>query len=141
EDAEERDGTVVCRADVPPGLHVRHRGEDVRAGDVLVGAGERLTLQKISALAAAGVGDVEVHRRPVLHLVVTGSELLPPGAPLEPGKIHESNGLMVRLLAERAGARVVDHGVIGDDAETTRAAVAAGLEGDMLVVSGGVSVG
>jgi molybdopterin molybdotransferase len=141
EDAEERDGTVVARADVPPGLHVRRRGEDVRAGDVLVQAGERLTLPKISALAAAGVGSVEVHRRPVLHLIVTGSELLPPGAPLEPGKIHESNGLMVRLLAERAGARVVDHGVIGDDAATTRAAVTAGLEGDVLVVSGGVSVG
>jgi molybdopterin molybdotransferase len=141
EDAEARDGTVVVGADVAPGLHVRRRGEDVRAGDVLVRAGERLTLPKVSALAAAGVGAVDVHRRPVLHLVVTGSELLPAGAPLEPGKIHESNGLMVRLLAERAGARVVDHGVIGDDADTTRAAVSAGLEGDVLVVSGGVSVG
>ena len=61
-----------------------------------------------------------VHRRPRLHLIVTGSELLPLGAPPEPGRIHESNGLMVRLLAERAGAEVVDHGVIGDDYETTR---------------------
>ena len=82
-----------------------------------------------------------VHRRPRLHLIVTGSELLPLGAPPEPGRIHESNGLMVRLLAERAGAEVVDHGVIGDDLEATRAAGRAGLEGDVLVVSGGVSVG
>ena len=70
-----------------------------------------------------------VHRRARLHLIVTGSELLPLGAPPEPGKIHESNGLMVRLLAERAGAHVIDHGVIGDDFESTRAAVETGLAG------------
>ena len=67
-----------------------------------------------------------VHRRARLHMLVTGSELLPLGAPPEPGKIHESNGLMVRLLAERAGAQVIDHGVIADDFESTRAAVEAG---------------
>ena len=80
-----------------------------------------------------------MHRRARLHLLVTGSELLPLGAPPEPGKIHESNGLMVRLLAERAGAQVIDGGVIADDFESTRAAVEAGLGGDVLVVSGGVS--
>jgi molybdopterin molybdotransferase len=141
EDADARNGTVVARTAVQAGLHVRSRGEDLHAGDVLVAAGERLTLPKISALASAGVGEVVVHRRPVVHVIVTGSELLPPGAPLAPGKIYESNGLMVRLLAERAGARVVEHGVIGDDAAATHAAVEAGLDGDVLVVSGGVSVG
>src|SRR6202008_3525561 len=99
------------------------------------------TLPRISALASAGAGDVAVHRRPRLHLVVTGSELLPLGAPPEPGRIHESNGLMVRLLAARAATDVTDHGVIGDEREATRAAVEAGLAGDVLVVSGGVSVG
>jgi molybdopterin molybdotransferase len=84
---------------------------------------------------------VAVHRRPTLHLVVTGSELLPLGAPPEPGRIHESNGLMIRLLAERAGARVIDHGMVGDDRAATRAAVADGLAADVFVVSGGVSVG
>ena len=82
-----------------------------------------------------------MHRRPRLHVLVTGSELLGLGAPPEPGKVHESNGLMVRLLAERAGAEVHDHGVVADDREATRAAVEAGLAGDVLVVSGGVSVG
>jgi len=106
-----------------------------------VPAGELVTLARVSSLAAAGVGELAVHRRARLHLLVTGSELLPLGAPPEPGKVHESNGLMVRLLAERAGAQVVDHGVIADDFESTRAAVEAGLAGDVLVVSGGVSVG
>ena len=139
--AIERDGHVAPDRSLAPGTHVRVRGEDVHAGDELAVAGALLTLPRISALASAGVGEVVVHRRPRLHLVVTGSELLPLGAPPEPGRIHESNGLMVGLLAGRAGAEVVDHGVIGDDREATREAVRTGLEGDVLVVSGGVSVG
>ncbi|HWM12636.1 MAG TPA: gephyrin-like molybdotransferase Glp, partial [Solirubrobacteraceae bacterium] len=139
--AVEQDGHVTPERALPPGMHVRFRGEDVHAGDELAPAGSVLTLPRISALASAGVGQVAVHRRPRLNLVVTGSELLPIGAPPEPGRIHESNGLMVRLLAEQTGATVVDQGVIGDDREATRAAIAEGLEGDVLVVSGGVSVG
>ncbi len=139
--AEVADGSVRATEPVPVGRHVRVRGEDVHAGDLIAPAGEPITLARVSSLAAAGVAEMTVHRRARLHLLVTGSELLPLGAPPEPGKIHESNGLMVRLLAERAGATVVDHGVIGDDFESTRAAVEAGLAGDVLVVSGGVSVG
>jgi molybdopterin molybdotransferase len=139
--ARESDGRVAPERAIEPGTHIRRRGEDLRAGFELAPAGSRLTLPRISALASAGVGAVSVHRRPELHLVVTGSELLPLGAPPEPGRIHESNGLMVGLLAGRAGATVTDHGVIGDDRDATRNAVSAGLAGDVLVVSGGVSVG
>jgi molybdopterin molybdotransferase len=139
--AQVRDGTVTPERAIEPGRHVRYRGEDVRAGDVLARAGERLTLPRLSALASAGVGEVAVHRRPRLHLLVTGSELLPLGAPPEPGRIHESNGLMVGLLAERAGADVVNGGVVPDDRDATREAVQRGLRADVLVVSGGVSVG
>jgi len=139
--AEERNGSVAPTRALTPGAHVRRRGEDLTAGTVLAAPGDRLTLTRISSLASAGVGEVAVHRRPRLDLIVTGSELLPIGAPPEPGRIHESNGLMVRLLAGRAGARVVDHGVIGDDRDTTVAAVTEGLQGDVLVVSGGVAVG
>jgi len=139
--ATEHDGTVAPERALAPGTHVRYRGEDLTAGTVLAAPGSVLTLPRISALASAGVGEVAVHRRPHLHLIVTGSELLPLGAPIEPGKIHESNGLMVGLLAGRVGAEVTDHGVIGDDREATIAAVEAGLAGDVLVVSGGVSVG
>ena len=139
--AEESDGTVAPTRALAPGTHIRVRGEDLTQGMVLAAPGDTLTLPRISALASAGVGEVAVHRRPRLDLIVTGSELLPLGAPPEPGRIHESNGLMVRLLAGRAGAEVVDHGVIGDDREATVAAVSEGLRGDVLVVSGGVSVG
>jgi molybdopterin molybdotransferase len=135
------DGTVTPQRAIEPGRHVRFRGEDVHAGDVLARAGERLTLPRLSALASAGVGEVAVHRRPRLHLLVTGSELLPLGAPPEPGRIHESNGLMVTLLAERAGASLAGSEVVPDDRAATLEAVERGLAADVLVVSGGVSVG
>jgi molybdopterin molybdotransferase len=141
EDADVRNGSVIATAGVREGLHVRRRGEDLHAGDVLSRAGDVLTLPRLSALASAGVAEVSVHRRPRLDLFVTGSELLPPGAPPEPGKIYESNGLTVSLLAEGAGARVVQHPPVADDFEATREAVERGLQGDILVVSGGVSVG
>ena len=127
--AEVANGSVRATEPIPVGQHIRVRGEDVHAGDLIAPAGEPLTLARVSSLAAAGVAEMTVHRRARLHLLVTGSELLPLGAPPEPGKIHESNGLMVRLLAERAGAEVIDHGVIGDDFESTRAAVETGLAG------------
>jgi molybdopterin molybdotransferase len=139
--ADEQDGRVAPTRAIAVGTHVRRRGEDLHAGDVLAPPGSVLSLPRVSALASAGVGEVDVYRPPRLHLLVTGSELLPLGAPPEPGRIHESNGLMVRLLAARAGAEVADQGVVGDDREATRAAVEAGLDGDVLVVSGGVSVG
>ncbi len=141
EDASEADGYVTASAPVPHGLHVRVRGEDLHAGDVLARAGDRLTLQRLSALSSAGVGVVDVHRMPRLDLIVTGSELLAPGAPPEPGKIYESNGLAVGYMTTRAGALLVHHPPIGDDARTTRDAIEEGLRGDILVVSGGVSVG
>jgi molybdopterin molybdotransferase len=141
EDATVSDGSVKAAAPVAHGTHVRVRGEDVHEGDVLARAGDRVTLPRLSALSAAGVGHVDVHRMPRLHLIVTGSELLPPGAPPEPGKIYESNGLAIGFMARRNGAFLVHHRPIGDDAPSTLAAVEEALQGDIVVVSGGVSVG
>jgi molybdopterin molybdotransferase len=134
--------TVSATEPVPEGRHIRRRGEDITAGEVLARAGTALTLQKISALASVGIGAFRAARRPRLSLLVTGSELLALGAPPEPGRIHESNGLTLRLLAERAGAAVSDLGVAPDDADGTQERLAAGLvDADVLVVTGGVSVG
>ena len=141
EDAEVSNGSVTARATVAPGLHVRRRGEDLHAGDVLAQPGDLLTVPRLSALASAGIATVDVPRRPRVHLIVTGSELLPPGAPPEPGKIYESNSLVVSALVEAAGAEVTIAPPVEDDFEATRQAVEAGLEADILIVSGGVSVG
>ncbi|HEX6024839.1 MAG TPA: gephyrin-like molybdotransferase Glp [Solirubrobacter sp.] len=141
EDAEVHDGRVVATASVAPGLHIRRRGEDVHAGDVLARPGDVLTVPRLSALASAGVAEVSTPRLPRVDLIVTGSELLPAGAPPEPGKIYESNSLVVTSMVSAVGARVVQHPLVADDFEATRAAVERGLEADILIVSGGVSVG
>lgn len=141
EDTSVEDGRVTAHASVPLGLHIRRRGEDVHAGDVLARPGDVLTVPRLSALASAGVAEVSVPRVPKVSLLVTGSELLPPGAPPEPGKIYESNSLVVTSLVRAVGATVAQHPPIPDDFEATRAAVERGLESDILIVSGGVSVG
>jgi molybdopterin molybdotransferase len=98
-------------------------------------------MQRVTGLASAGVGTVAVRRRPVVHVIATGDELLELGAAPVPGRIHESNRLTLRLLGEAAGASVVLHPVVPDDRDATHAAVEAALAGDVLLVSGGVSVG
>jgi molybdopterin molybdotransferase len=141
EDAHVDGNRVTPAGPVAAGTAVRYRGEDVARGDVLAAGGCQLGVQHVTALASAGVGSVPVHRRPLVHVLATGTELLEIGAPPEPGRIHESNRLTLALLARRAGADVVVHPVVPDDAAATAAALAAALAGDVLAVSGGVSVG
>ncbi len=141
EDATVAGDALRAAAPLEPGFHVRFAGEDVARGDVLAAAGTVLTLQAVTALASAGVGEVAVVRRPLVHVLATGTELLEVGAPPEPGRIHESNRLTLELMARRAGADVVVHPVVPDDPDATRAAIEEGLGGDMLLITGGVSVG
>lgn len=138
-----RDGDAVeCTAAIPPARHVRFRGEDVRRGDVLAEAGQVVTVQRLSALASSGLGEVSVRRRARVRVLATGSELLALGAPPEPGRIHESNRLVVATMVVGAGAEVLSTETVPDDAGATRAAIAAALEdADVLLITGGVSVG
>jgi molybdopterin molybdotransferase len=131
--------------DVPveaaPGSNVRPRGGDVRAGDVVVEAGARLGPSQIGALAAAGVGEVECALRPRVTVLTTGTELRRPGDRLGPGEIYESNGAMLNALLRGTGALVDVLDPVADDETAHRAAIERGLELDVLVSSGGVSVG
>jgi molybdopterin molybdotransferase len=124
-----------------PGSNVRPRGGDVRTGDVVVEAGTRLGPAQIGALAAAGVGEVECARRPRVAVLATGTELKRPGDPLGPGEIYESNGAMLNALLRDTGAVVDVLDPVADDETAHRAAIEQGLEHDVLVSSGGVSVG
>ena len=141
EDTEVDGDTVTATAGVAEGQHIRRRAEDVSAGDVLARPGDVLTVPRLSALASAGVGAVDVPRTPRVDLIVTGSELLPPGAPPQPGKIYESNSIAVGTLVQQAGATLVTYPSVPDDRERTQDIIEQGLEGDILIVSGGVSVG
>ncbi|MFJ4037006.1 gephyrin-like molybdotransferase Glp [Microbacterium sp. NPDC090007] len=126
-----------------PGAHIRRRGSDVRAGDLVVDAGVRLNAARIGAIAASGVSTVEVSRAVRVAVVSTGSELVRPGAPMRRGQIPESNSVLLAGLAEEAGADVVLRTSVGDEGEGPRAAIAEAeaAGADVVVFSGGVSAG
>jgi molybdopterin molybdotransferase len=137
----ETDNEIEVVDPVVPGAHVRSIGSDVRAGDALLAAGTVLGAAQIGALAAAGVAEVLCARRPIVVVLSTGTELRPPGDELGPGQIYESNGPMLAASFEAAGAIVERIGPITDDEDTHRSALERGLAADVLVSSGGVSVG
>ena len=135
------DGRVVV-PDTEAGANVRRAGEDVRAGTPVLGAGVELGPAEVAVLTSLGREAVRCGARPRAAIVVTGDELVPPGRPLGPGQIRDSNAAALSAQATRAGARVesVEH------AADERAATTAALEGalraaDVVCISGGVSVG
>ncbi len=132
---------VVVPEAVPAGANVRPRGGDVEEGAALLAAGTLLSPSRLAALAAAGVAAPRCARRPRAAIVTTGTELRAPGEELGQGEIYESNGVMLAALLAGAGAEVETHERVADDDEAHRAALSQGLEADLLVTSGGVSVG
>ena len=139
---EDQGEAVVVAAPVEQGAHVRPRGGDARAGDPVLEEGVRLGPAQVAALAAAGVSEVRCTKRPRVGILVTGSELRSPGEQLESGQIYESNGLLLATALQLAGAVPAQLGVVADDpGEHERAMERALLGFDMLVTSGGASVG
>jgi len=129
------------RRPVAPGDAIRRRGDDVARGDVLVTAGTRVGPVQLALLAAAGVGSALVRRRPRVAVISTGNELAEPGTPIIPGRIWDSNSLMLAAAARQAGATAHQH-QISDDPARVLAAIEAQLpRADLLVTSGGVSMG
>jgi molybdopterin molybdotransferase len=141
EDVEERDGVVVVTGEVRLGANVRARGGDLVTGDLVIAAGVRLGPVHLGALAAAGVTHVRCGRLPRVVLAVTGSELRSGGEPLGPGEIFDANGVILATQIRSTGAEVERLPPVRDDEPATRAAVERGLAADVLVTSGGVSVG
>ncbi len=135
------DGEEVEVPKLEAGTNVRPRGGDTVAGATVVEAGTRLGPAQIGALAAAGVAEVSCARRPRVAVLTTGSELRRPGAVLEPGEIYESNGPMLAALISAAGAEVDALEPVADDEPAHRHSIELGLDHDVLVTSGGVSVG
>ena len=142
EQTEAENGRVTVHAEVRPGQHIRRAGEDMRAGERVLARGTTLGPAELGVAVVAGRGSVSVARRPTVALLITGDELRSPGEPLGPGEIHESNGTTLGALAERAGAREVHRARVRDTREETDQAIASALgAADVLILSGGVSVG
>ena len=137
----EFDNNVEIAQGPEAGENLRPRGGDVQAGEEIVSAGARLGPAQIGALAAAGVGTVKCARRPRAAVLSTGTELRAPGEILGPGEVYEANGVMLAAQLESAGALAERLPPVEDDEETHRAALERGLEADLLVTTGGVSVG
>lgn len=135
-------GMVLILDRAKPWENVRFRGEDVKQGAPLLQAGEAMTAGRIGLMAAAGISSVNVHRRPVIGLLATGSELVEAGQPLPPGKIYESNRATLEPLLVRSGAVPRAYPLVPDTLDATCQALKHALdECDAVVTSGGVSVG
>jgi molybdopterin molybdotransferase len=141
ESVVEHDNVVEISSAVGQGDNVRPRAGDVARGDVVVARGARLHAAQIGALAAAGVGELVCARRPRVAILATGTELRRPGEPLGPGEVYEANGVLLAAALAAAGAHIDVLPVVADDEAAHRAALEVGLLADVLVTSGGVSVG
>lgn len=144
----EEGGLGKVRIEVVPaaGQWIRRAGEDVRAGDVVLARGERLTPAALGLAASVGLASLEVAKKPRVALLSTGDELVMPGevAPeaMKPGSIFNSNRFFMRALLQRFGCVVNDLGIVPDKREATIAALhAASLDNDLIITTGGVSVG
>ena len=142
ENVDAGNGSILTRSQVEEGDHIRGRGEDMRAGTTVLHAGSVLGAAELGAAVAAGAGAVSVARRPRVQVLSTGDELKAPGEPLGPGEIHKSNGPMLVALAAHQGAVCAPPARLPDDRAASEAGLARALEtADVVIVSGGVSVG
>lgn len=137
------EGDVLTVNHVPqPGEWIRRRGEDIAAGAEVLAAGTRLSAAHVGVAASVGAAQLTVFRRLRVALFSTGDELTMPGEPLKPGGIYNSNRYTLRALLEGLGCTVDDFGIVPDSREATRAALRAAAAGnDLILTSGGVSVG
>jgi len=136
------DSTVTVQTAVRLGHHVRPAGEDIRVGELIVHAGALLGPSELGVLASLNIPRPMVVRRPRVTIVGTGDELTDPGRPLKPGAIRDSNGPALGGAVHRAGGELVARLRAGDDLDATVAVLSAALRDvDMLITTGGVSVG
>jgi molybdopterin molybdotransferase len=134
--------TVSIRTSVRPGQHVRRAGEDVTPGTTVLHAGQVLSPAALGLAAALGLGSLTVVPRQRVLVMSTGSELVAPGIPLQPGQIYESNAVMLAAAIRDAGADVVTSSMTEDDVEVFRAELQKhARDADLVITTGGVSAG
>ena len=139
----ERDGDELIVNQPPaPGANIRRRGEDIAKGSELLQAGERLAPQHLGLAASVGIAELPVFRRLKVAIFSSGDELVMPGGELAPGQIFNSNHFTLSGLLRRLGCEIVDLGQVEDTLDATRDALArAAAQADLVLASGGVSVG
>jgi len=141
EQTRQEGATVSILQPVASGEHVRHRAEDIKRGDVVLERGTVLGPAEVGLLASVGLARVPVASRPRVAILATGSELVPPGTPVGLGQIRNSNSFTAHGQVLAAGGRPVPLGIAHDDIEETRRLIARALDEEVVLTSGGVSVG
>jgi molybdenum cofactor synthesis domain-containing protein len=136
-----RAGEVRIYKPVYPRQNVSPQGEDIRAGGQVLGAGVRLDPSKIGVVAALGITQVPVFAKPTVAVIPSGNEILAPGDPLEPGKIYDINSYTLSALIREVGALPTLFPIMQDTLEDVRRTLQAALACDLIVISGGSSVG
>jgi molybdenum cofactor synthesis domain-containing protein len=132
---------VVVLASVARGTHITPRGSDLRAGQSVLSEGAYLTPSRVAAIAAAGHAHATVFARPRVAIVVTGDEVVAPGQPLAPGHIHDINTAALSAVVREHGGEPVPLPLVGDDRDAIRASFERALDTELVLVSGGSSVG
>ncbi len=134
--------TVTIRSAPREGQHIRRAGEDVTAGTTVLRAGQVVTPAALGLAAALGLGELTVVPRQRVLVVSTGTELVGPGVPLQPGQIYESNGVMLAAAVRDAGADVAASPMTGDDVDAFRETLRGhAADADLILTTGGVSAG
>jgi molybdopterin molybdotransferase len=141
EDVLQTLGGIELNASSKPGSHVRKRGEDVGADELVFTVGTVIRPQEVGMLATFGRKEVKVYRKPVVAILATGDELVEPGDELLPGTIINSNSYSVAAQVLEAGGRPIMLGIARDNREITRDMLQKGLQADVIITTGGVSVG
>ncbi|MWV13391.1 molybdopterin molybdenumtransferase MoeA [Pseudomonas sp. R-28-1W-6] len=135
------DGRVRFGEPLRAGQNVRPQGQETRVGELVLAAGTRLGPVELGLAASLGRAELAVRRRPRVAVLSTGDELVEPGLPLGPGQIYNSNRSLLCAWLRRLGCTVVDGGILADDLQRTRDALAALADVDLILSTGGVSVG
>lgn len=141
EEVAAKGNAITLGVPAPKGQHVRKQGQDFAAGHSLLGNGHVLTARDIGLLAAMNLPWLQLRRRPRVAILSTGDELAMPGEPIPVGGLPSSNGLMLAALVQDWGGESVDLGIAQDDFDSLVAKAKGAYGCDLLVTSGGVSVG
>ena len=141
EDVTDDGASVVLRAPVRPGACIRPSGQDITEGTAVLPPGTAIGSREVAVLAALGYSHVPVRRRPMVAVMATGSELVAPGVPLRPGQIYNSNSPMLLAAITEAGAVSRPLTTTTDDAEAIGRELMSAGDSDLLLTSGGASVG
>lgn len=141
EDTEREGSLVKVYNPVHPGENVSRRGEDLERGSLVVRSGEVLTPAKVGAVAAVGLDRVRVYAQPRVAILTTGDEVVPPGRPIRPGQVYDINAFTMSSIVQMNGGQPLLHGRVSDRLEALRSAIRKAVAADLVVFSGGSSVG